>query len=112
MTTVTTAKQATGATTMAASEARAALPRILDLVEAGEEVTITRHGKPVAVVRRPNAARTARTAALWAATDDLARRLEAAKGQPLILSGGDAASADAHVTEVRAGRDRDRWDDL
>jgi len=32
--------------TMTVSEARAALAEILDRVEAGEEVTITRHGRP------------------------------------------------------------------
>jgi prevent-host-death family protein len=32
------------------SEARAALPEVLDRVGAGEDVTITRHGRPVAVV--------------------------------------------------------------
>src|SRR6266536_2279411 len=33
--------------TKTASEARAALPELLDRVEAGEEVTITRHGRAV-----------------------------------------------------------------
>ena len=41
--------------TMSATEARAALPEILDRVLAGEEVTITRHGQPIAVVVRPDA---------------------------------------------------------
>lgn len=45
---------------MSASQARAALPEILDRVLAGEEVTITRHGKPVAVVVRPDALRARR----------------------------------------------------
>jgi antitoxin (DNA-binding transcriptional repressor) of toxin-antitoxin stability system len=40
---------------MTVSEARASLPDVLDRVTAGEEVTITRHGKPVAVVVRPDA---------------------------------------------------------
>lgn len=39
---------------MSVSEARAALPEILDRVLAGEEVTITRHGRAVAVVVRPD----------------------------------------------------------
>ncbi len=95
-------------TTMTASEARAALPRVLDLVEAGEEVTITRHGRPVAVVAPPRPVRTARTSRMWQEVDALARRLEAAKGQPLILTGGDAQRADEHAAEVRAGRDRER----
>ena len=36
------------------SEARAALPEVLTRVEAGEEITITRHGSPIAVVVRPD----------------------------------------------------------
>jgi prevent-host-death family protein len=47
-------------TTMTATEARAALPEVLDRVLAGDEVTITRHGQPVAVVVRPDALRVRR----------------------------------------------------
>ena len=47
-------------TSIAASRARAALPEILDRVSAGEEITITRHGEPVAVVVRPDTIRTRR----------------------------------------------------
>jgi antitoxin (DNA-binding transcriptional repressor) of toxin-antitoxin stability system len=36
------------------SQARAALPEVLTRVEAGEEITITRHGSPIAVVVRPD----------------------------------------------------------
>lgn len=39
---------------MTMTEARAALPHVLDLVASGEEVTITRHGKPAAVLLRPD----------------------------------------------------------
>jgi prevent-host-death family protein len=49
-----------GMPTMSASDARAALPEILDRVLAGEEVTITRHGRAVAVVVRPDALRARR----------------------------------------------------
>lgn len=35
------------------AEARAQLTSLLDAVSAGEEVEITRRGKPVALVRRP-----------------------------------------------------------
>ena len=47
-------------TSMSASQARAALPEILDRVTAGEEVTITRHGRAVAIVVRPDALRVRR----------------------------------------------------
>jgi antitoxin (DNA-binding transcriptional repressor) of toxin-antitoxin stability system len=39
---------------MTLSEARAALPEVLTRVAAGEEITITRHGSPIAVVVRPD----------------------------------------------------------
>jgi antitoxin (DNA-binding transcriptional repressor) of toxin-antitoxin stability system len=42
---------------MTMTEARAALPQVLDRVAAGEEITITRRGKPVAVVLRPDIVR-------------------------------------------------------
>ncbi len=45
---------------MSATEARAALPEILDRVLEGEEVTITRHGEAVAVVVRPDTIRVRR----------------------------------------------------
>ena len=47
-------------TSMSASEARAALPELLNRVEGGEEVTITRHGHPVAVLVRPDSLRARR----------------------------------------------------
>jgi prevent-host-death family protein len=43
-----------------ATDARAGLPEILDRVAAGEEITITRHGRPVAVVLRPDSVRARR----------------------------------------------------
>jgi antitoxin (DNA-binding transcriptional repressor) of toxin-antitoxin stability system len=39
---------------MTMSEARAALPEVLNRVADGEEITITRHGRPAAVVVRPD----------------------------------------------------------
>jgi antitoxin (DNA-binding transcriptional repressor) of toxin-antitoxin stability system len=39
---------------MTVSEARAALPEVLNRVADGEEVTITRHGRAVAVIIRPD----------------------------------------------------------
>lgn len=48
---------------MTVSEARAALPQLLERVTEGEEVTITRHGRAVAVVVRPDVLRTRRAAA-------------------------------------------------
>lgn len=39
---------------MTISEARAALPEVVNRVTDGEEITITRHGQPAAVVVRPD----------------------------------------------------------
>lgn len=65
-------------TTTSASEARACLPALLTRVEAGEVVTITRHGRPVAALVRPDALRHHRSAAAFAEADDLAQSLAAA----------------------------------
>jgi antitoxin (DNA-binding transcriptional repressor) of toxin-antitoxin stability system len=61
---------------MSVSEARAALPAILDLVLAGEEVTITRHGQDVAVLVRPDALRVRRADRSLAAAERLRDLLE------------------------------------
>ena len=45
------------ATTMSVSDARAALSWIVARVSEGDEVTLTRHGQPVAVVVRPDVLR-------------------------------------------------------
>jgi antitoxin (DNA-binding transcriptional repressor) of toxin-antitoxin stability system len=39
---------------MTVSEARAALPEVLTRVAAGEQITITRYGSPIAAVVRPD----------------------------------------------------------
>jgi prevent-host-death family protein len=46
--------------TMTVSKARAALAQILERVLAGDEITITRHGEPVAVIVRPDTLRARR----------------------------------------------------
>ena len=91
---------------MTVSEARAALPEVLDRVAEGEEVTITRHGRPVAVVVRPDI--------LWSrragpALDDAERIHEllthAAAADLPEGSGLTAQRAEALIAEIRAGRD-------
>jgi prevent-host-death family protein len=42
--------------TIGAYEAKTHLPRLLDEVEQGERITITKHGRPVAVLVPPEAA--------------------------------------------------------
>ena len=93
------------ATTMTVSEARAALPQILDRVLAGEEVTLTRHGRPVAVVVRPDTLRARRAGEAFAVAERVRDLLEQSgttrlRDRPTLT----ADRADALVAEVRATR--------
>jgi len=91
---------------MTASEARAALPDLLTRVEDGEEVTITRHGRPVAVLVRPDALRSRRA---QAALDDAARIHElladAAAATTPEGTGMTTQRAEELIAQIRADRD-------
>jgi prevent-host-death family protein len=93
-------------TSMSASEARAALPELLTRVEGGEEVTITRHGRPVAILVRPDALRSRRARA---ALDDAARihdlLAEAAAAALPDGIGLTAERAEDLIAGIRASRD-------
>lgn len=91
---------------MTVTQARAALPEVLDRVADGDEITITRHGRPVAVVVRPDALRVRRAEAALAVASSLRAELDAAAGQPLPPQGSiDPARAEELIAEIRAGRD-------
>ena len=89
-----------------ASEARAALPDLLSRVEGGEEVTITRHGRPVAVLVRPDALRSRRARAALDGAEAV-HQLLAAAASATAPAGADLTEARAEelIAEVRAGRD-------
>lgn len=93
--------------TMSTTEARAALPELLDRVEAGDEVTITRHGRPVAVVVRPDALRVRRAAEALKEAERIREALSATarsrSGTPGTLS---ETRAEELIDEVRAGREQ------
>ncbi|HVM39756.1 MAG TPA: type II toxin-antitoxin system prevent-host-death family antitoxin [Acidimicrobiia bacterium] len=91
-------------TTMTVTEARAALPEILDRVRAGEEVTLTRHGTPVAVVVRPDALRTRRADEALAAAERLREVVARARGRRLRRPTLSERQAEALVADVRATR--------
>lgn len=92
--------------TMTASEARASLPAILDRVEAGEEVTITRHGRPVALVVSAERRYHGRAADLLAEAEQLRRRMDEAGKRPLSdLKPWPPGRADELVAQIRADRD-------
>lgn len=91
--------------TFTASEARAALPAILDRVEAGEELTITRHGRPVAVVMRPDAVRARRMEAVLPTARWVRAALEEARSaRELPRVGLSVERAEELVAHVRRGR--------
>lgn len=91
--------------TMTVSKARAALPQILQRVLAGEEITITRHGEPIAVIVRPDTLRVRRAGE---------RLGDVGRVRDLIASGRQAAlhprptlseqQADALLADVQAAR--------
>ena len=92
-------------TTMTVSEARAALPQILDRVLAGEEVTLTRHGQPVAVVVRPDMLRARRAGDAFAVAERVRDLLEQSgrtrlRDRPTLSE----ERAEALVADVRAAR--------
>ncbi len=93
--------------TMSASQARAALPQILDRVLAGEEVTITRHGEAVAVVMRPDAVRVRRAGRALDEAErirDLLRRGRAGRldeAPTMTAEGAAQLVRDVHATRAR-----------
>ena len=108
---------------MTISEARAELPEVLNRAAAGEEITITRHGRPVAVVVRPDIiwhqsgtdVVLGETSGLVAALRERARRHGRSLGQEVreILAeaeaDGDAAALQPiQLTRVRTSGDS-RW---
>ena len=89
------------------SEARAGLPELLTRVEDGEEITITRHGRAVAVLVRPDALRVRRAERVLADAEHVHQLLASARTTPLTGSGGVSADrAEELIAEVRAGRAR------
>lgn len=91
---------------MTVSEARAALPDLLSRVEGGEEVTITRHGRAVAVMVRPDALRSRRARAALDGAEAVHQMLAAAaSGAQMEGPGLTEARAEELIAEIRAGRD-------
>lgn len=72
----------------------------------GEEVTITRHGQPVAVVLRPDALRTRRAEATIRQARQIGELLSTAGQQPLAPAGLPAQRADELIRLLREARDR------
>ncbi|MGH9114568.1 MAG: type II toxin-antitoxin system Phd/YefM family antitoxin [Acidimicrobiales bacterium] len=96
-------------TSVTVSEARAVLPQLLDRISAGEEVTITRHGKPAAVLVRPDALRARRADGALAVAKTVRDALERGRQSPLsprpLVR---EERAEELIEEIRAARSRAR----
>ena len=93
---------------MTVSEARAALPEVLNRVEAGEQVTITRHGRAVAVVVRPDIMwHLSRSDDLTAQAEQLQRIIQAAGEREMPSGRISIEYAEELVAAIRADRDAD-----
>jgi antitoxin (DNA-binding transcriptional repressor) of toxin-antitoxin stability system len=91
--------------TLTVSQARAALPHLLTRVEGGEEVTITRHGRPVAVLVRPDVMRS-RANVIIQAAEHVHELIAGAAGSE--LPGVDRLTperAEELISTIRSGRD-------
>lgn len=89
--------------TVAVSEARASLPALLERVAAGEEITLTRHGEPVAVLVRPDSLRRRRAAAAYRQADRIQELLDEspdALPEPWL----EHDEADERVRDLRSDR--------
>jgi antitoxin (DNA-binding transcriptional repressor) of toxin-antitoxin stability system len=91
--------------TLTMTQARAMLPTLLDRVADGEEITITRHGRPAAVVLRPDALRSRRADAAFEAAAEIRRRLDEARRLPRPPGGLTVERAEELVAEIQADRD-------
>lgn len=88
------------------TEARAILPELLDRVARGEEITITRHGRPAAVLLRPDAVRARRAEHVITQARGVAELVSAARDRPLPEAAVSEERAQEWVDAVRADRDR------
>jgi antitoxin (DNA-binding transcriptional repressor) of toxin-antitoxin stability system len=87
------------------SQARASLPELLNRVEEGEEVTITRHGRPVAVLVRPDILRSRAQVVIADAARVHELISRAAETELPARPGLTQVRAEELIREIRAGRD-------
>jgi len=88
------------------SEARARLPEVLDRVAAGEEITIARHGRSVAVLLRPDAVRARRAERTIERGREIGALLAGARERPPEPAAVSAERAEELIDAVRADRAR------
>jgi antitoxin (DNA-binding transcriptional repressor) of toxin-antitoxin stability system len=93
-------------TQLSVSEARTILTEVLDRVERGEEITITRHGRPAAVLLRPDAVRMRRAEKVVEQAREVAALVSAGRDRPLAAPAVSAEHAAEWAEAVRAERAR------
>jgi prevent-host-death family protein len=86
------------------SDARATLPDLLDRVAQGEEITITRHGHPAAVLVRPDAIRRRQVSDVFEFAAWIGRGMDEAASRPLG-EGVEIPFLAEWISEIRAARD-------
>lgn len=92
--------------TVSVSEARSSLPQLLERVEQGHEVTLTRHGKPVAVLIRPDSLRTRRAERVFREAERIGALIDEARRRDLPPPSISPERGEEIVAAVRAGRKR------
>jgi len=92
------------------TEARAALPQLLNRAAEGEEITITRHGAPAVVLVSHDRWMQTKTHDVLIEARKLREQLAAARFEEFVPNPD--WDADAHIAEIREGRDRDRWEEV
>jgi len=90
--------------TITVSAARQTLPQQLDRVEAGEEVSITRHGRVIAVLVRPDVLKARRADKALSEADRIASLLDSARSDPLPRPAISPERAEELIEAVRDGR--------
>ena len=93
-------------THLSVSEARAKPPEILDRVERGEEITITRHGRPAAVLFRPDSVRMRRAKEAIEDAREVTALVTAARDRPLPAPAVSVEHAREWAEAIRTERDR------
>ena len=88
------------------SEARRTLAHQLDLVQSGEEIEISRYGEVVAVLVPPRRGRNAAAAEAMRQAEEIGRRLEEARKQPLVPGSMTEERAEELIAAIRADRDQ------
>ena len=91
--------------TVTVTDARATLSHIVERVIAGEEVTLTRHGTPVAVVVRPDSLRIRRADNALALAARVRDGLDNCRNTELLVEPTlSEERADELLAEIRASR--------